>query len=67
MNIIYTDISKAFDTVDHNILGVILHRLGFRNPINSLLVSFISNRKKYVKYKKFCSNYFNVTLGVLQR
>jgi len=32
-DVIYTDISKDFDTIDHNILAAKLLNLSFHNPI----------------------------------
>lgn len=64
VDVLFTDFSKAFDTIDHNIIAINLHCLGFRNPFLSWLISFISNRKQSVKYNNFYLNYFNVTSGV---
>lgn len=66
VDIVFTDFAKAFHTIDQNILIIKLHCLGFRNPFLSRLIFFISNRKQSVKYKNFCSNYFNVTSGIAQ-
>jgi len=48
VNVVFTDFSKAFDTIQHNILPIKLKCLGSRNPFFSLLLSFIINRKQYV-------------------
>lgn len=54
-------------SIDHNILAVKLHCLGFRNPFLSKLISFISNnRKQIVKYENFYISSFKVTSGVPQ-
>lgn len=66
VDVIYTDFSKAFDKINHKILSIKLYHLGLRNPFLSWVVSFISNRKQYIKYKHFCSSYFTVTSGVPQ-
>ena len=46
---VYFDLSKAFDTLDHDIL---LHKLdcnGFRGPPQSWFTSYLKNR-----FQKFC-------------
>ena len=63
VDVIYIDFSKAFDKSDHKLLSLKLYNLGFRNRFQMWLVSFISNRRQYIKYKNFSSNYFTVTSG----
>ena len=46
---IFLDLNKAFDTVDHSILLEKLWRIGFRGPINTLLKSYLTNRKQKIR------------------
>jgi len=66
VDVIYTDFAKAFDKIDHNILIKKLFQSGLRNPFYSWLVSFLSGRKQYVKFKNYNSYIYNVTSGVPQ-
>ena len=55
---IYLDLSKAFDTLDHNIL---LHKLsyyGIRNKTYDLLKSYLCNHKQYVEFNDNRSSSF---------
>ena len=45
---LYLDFSKAFDTVNHDILMSKLFHMGFRNEIYSWLKSYLSNRRQFV-------------------
>ena len=46
---IFIDLSKAFDTIDHETLLVKLDRYGVRGPVNSLIRSYLSNRTQYTE------------------
>ena len=48
IDIIYTDIAKAFDSVCHNKLLTVLSAYGFRGKILTWIKSFLSNRLQYV-------------------
>ena len=44
----FIDFQKAFDTNDHSLLMKKLQNLGFRGKINTLIASFLSDRKQFV-------------------
>ena len=60
------DFSKAFDTVNHEILMSKLQHNGIRGTTLSLFKSYLSNRKQYVSIKNFSSSMSYITLGVKQ-
>ena len=47
---IFIDLKKAFDTVNHEILINKLAYYGFRGVTQTLMKSFLANRKQYVKW-----------------
>ena len=63
---IFLDLSKAFDTLDHDIL---LHKLsyyGIKNSALDLFKSYLSNRKQYVDFLNNRSAYASLNVGVPQ-
>lgn len=52
VGIIFLDLTKAFDRVDHDLLLRKLHSYGFRGTVNDLLESYLSNRKQKVVLKQ---------------
>lgn len=64
---VYTDFSKAFDRVQHNVLLKKLELFGFHSSILSWIGSYLINRKQYVKIGSVCSkvilNYSGVPQG----
>ena len=63
---IFLDLSKAFDTLDHNIL---LHKrsfLGIKDMYLNLLRNYLSGRKQYVEINQIKSNSLPFTTGVPQ-
>ena len=50
------DLSKAFDTVDHQLLLANCERYGLRGTVGRLLRSFLSNRKQFVHFSDNSSN-----------
>ena len=64
---VFIDLTKAFDTVDHNILLKKLLHYGVRGNTLKLLQSYLHNRKKYIAYENSSRTEFkNVICGVLQ-
>ena len=64
---IFLDLTKAFDTVNHDIL---LHKMknfyGFRGLAFKLMQSYLSNRKQYTKMNSFMSDRSKIEYGVPQ-
>ena len=62
---IYLDLSKAFDTLDHNIL---LDKLiyGVRNTPLDLFKNYLTNRKQYVEIDSVKSKMGEIQTGVAQ-
>ena len=61
---VYQDFSKAFNTVNHNILmSKLLHNC-VRGVVQHGFESYLSNRKQYVSIKNCSSSMSNITLGV---
>ena len=63
---IYLDLSKAFDTLDHNILLEKLHYYGVQDTELRLMKSYLSNRKQYVDIENSSSDLLTVKTGVPQ-
>ena len=63
---IFMDLSKAFDTLNHNILLDKLKHYGFQGTSLELLRSYLSNRKQFVEYNDFVSDSKSITCGVPQ-
>ena len=49
---IFADLSKAFDTVNHNILLTKFHNNSIKGNYYELLKSFLTNRKQYVCFEQ---------------
>ena len=63
---IYLDISKAFDTVDHDILLQKLLHYEVRGCALNWFRSYLSWRKQYVTYNNMSSNTKSINCGVHQ-
>lgn len=66
VDVIYTDFSKAFDTVSHSVLLSKLSDYGLSSSTLELFSSYLSNRQQYVKFKKCKSSTFVAKSGVPQ-
>ena len=60
------DLSKAFDTIDHNILVKKLECYGIRGKSNEWFCSYLANRKQYVEINDNKSITSTITCGVLR-
>ena len=63
---VFLDFSKAFDTVDHQILLNKMYKYGTRGIAFKWMESYLSNRRQFVLFKDVKSEYANVTCGVPQ-
>jgi len=63
---VYIDLSKAFDTLNFNILLYKLHYYGVTGAAFELLKSYLTDRKQYVKYNTIESNLTYIKTGVPQ-
>ena len=63
---LFIDLKSAFDTVNLNILIKKLEHYGFRGKILNLLVSYLHNRKQYIKCGDIESCLLDVVCGVPQ-
>lgn len=63
---LFLDFSKAFDTVDHQILLSKLHKYGIRGNSYSWFLSYLSNRMQLVKIDDVKSDLTNISHGVPQ-
>lgn len=66
VDVIYIDVSKAFDTVVHRTLLQKLESYGIDGKILAWIKSFLSNRKQRVRVGNQLSNSVNIISGVPQ-
>jgi hypothetical protein len=65
-NVVYTDLAKVFDTVNHQVLLKVLGAFGVGEPLLSWFDSFLTNRQQGVKLFDIKPNVFSSTSGVPQ-
>ena len=63
---VYIDLSKAFDTLNHNIHLSKLHYYGITGCPNDLLCSYLSRRSQFVEYNGSKSEELPIDTGVPQ-
>ena len=63
---VFIDLQKAFDILNHDILLQKLMHYGFRGNSQSLIRSFLSNRKQFVSINEFDLSHIDITCGVPQ-
>ena len=62
----HLDLAKAFDSLNHDILLDKLSYYGVNGTAITLLKSYLSNRKQYVKIDEVKSSIQTIKTGVLQ-
>ena len=60
------DLSKAFDSIDHNLLLAKLNAYGFSKSALRLIKNYLSNRWQRTKINSSFSSRTELLLGVLQ-
>ena len=63
---IFLDLSKAFDSVNKNILLGKLYRCGIRGNTHDLINSYLSNRKQFIQINDIKSESCSTMIGVPQ-
>ena len=64
---IFIDFTKAFDTVDHEILLHKLHRYGIRGHVNDFFRSYLTNRTQYTYVNGVRSDVRSISCSVITR
>ena len=63
---VFIDLSKAFDTVDHQILLAKLNMYGIQGKSLQWFESYLSERKQYIEIDRENTSYLDITCGVPQ-
>ena len=63
---VFFDLSKASDTVDHNILQKKLAYYGLTGSALHLFKNYLQNRKQYSEIEQINSDILPITIGVPQ-
>jgi Skp family chaperone for outer membrane proteins len=63
---IFLDLSKAFDTISHEILLRKLMFYGIRGTTNNWVKDYLTNRKQFVNYNNCKSRMGNIDIGIPQ-
>ena len=61
----FVDLSRAFDTVDHDILIKKLQLYGVQGNHINLFKSYLTNRKQYIESKDFKTKMLNIKCPIL--
>ena len=63
---VFLDFSKAFDTINHDILIAKLPFYNFSSHSCHLIKNYLQDRKQFVSQNRICSNFHSVQIGVPQ-
>ena len=63
---VFLELSKAFDTIDHNILQNKLAYYGLNGSALQLFERYLQNRKQYTEIEQVNSDMLPITIGVPQ-
>lgn len=66
VDVVYTDFSKAFDSVNHQKLLSKFHYYGFSDTFINFFCSYLSDRRQYVSFRGYRSDSFIAGSGVPQ-